>query len=101
MAIELVAEQTYGGDTPYVARIIGTNPKYGLAREFLPVARRSNKRGTSSTATAVVAEPGLYELGHTTLDGKAPRYVVAGRLNGELVIARAKIETALEIAAAL
>lgn len=62
MFTELTASQGYDAAKPWIARITGTDAKYGLAREFIP-ARLERRQ-----ATAKVTEPGLYETCST--DGR-------------------------------
>lgn len=51
---------------PYVARITGRDPKYGLRREFVAASRRALSRsGATGTIEYVLYEPGVYEVGGT------------------------------------
>ena len=54
-----------GGSKPWIARITGTDPKYGLRREFERGCvdySGSNKPGTRGIYTNwILAQPGIYE----------------------------------------
>jgi hypothetical protein len=62
--MELKGEQI-GGNKPWVAKIIGTDPKWGLKREFCQGIKDysgSNSVGTRGIKTVwLISEPGIYE----------------------------------------
>lgn len=61
MNIEL---EHIGGNKPWVAKITGTDPKFGLAREFVRGVldySRKNKPGTRGIFTCYDLQPGVYE----------------------------------------
>lgn len=54
-----------GGQKPWIARITGVDPKYGLAREFVRAQvdySRSNKPGTRGVYYSFDLSDGYYEL---------------------------------------
>lgn len=54
-----------GGSKPWVARITGTDPKYGLARTFVAGVAdysRSNRPGTRGVFFAFDLDDGIYEI---------------------------------------
>jgi hypothetical protein len=59
-----------GGNKPWVARIVGTDPKYGLAREFVDGAvdySRANRPRTRGVYYTYYLKNGYYEVkgGHS------------------------------------
>lgn len=60
----------------YIARISGTDPKFGLARDFLASKRDSSKSGRTWTNTATVTAPGLYEVSDTGKRGAVRSYYI-------------------------
>jgi hypothetical protein len=71
--ISLVLEKI-GGSKPWVARITGTDPKYGLAREFvngIADYSRSNKPGTRGVYFTFYLGDGIYEVNGGTSWGSA------------------------------
>ena len=62
--MKLTGEQI-GGNKPWVARITGLDPKYGLKREFVQGLRDysgSNSMGSRGIETTwLITEPGIYE----------------------------------------
>lgn len=60
--------------TTYVARITGRDPKYGLARAFVPAASRHRSKSGRTGSNTYLLEPGVYELSG---EGRR-RYVVVG-----------------------
>jgi hypothetical protein len=62
--MELIGEQI-GSGKPWVAKITGLDPKFGVAREFLHGVRdysRANSVGSRGIETGwVITEPGIYE----------------------------------------
>jgi len=62
MILEL---EKIGGQKPWVARITGTDPKYGLAREFVNGTAdysRKNKPGTRGIYYSFYLMDGIYEV---------------------------------------
>jgi len=54
-----------GGSRPWVAEITGTDPQYGLRREFLDYTvdySRKNSRGTRGIYQIYTLEDGVYEI---------------------------------------
>lgn len=96
MEVTLYAEKRYGGGTPWIARIIGTHPKWRINRHFLPVQRSMSRSGRTGYASIRVTTPGLYECAHAWADGTRREYylvidrgdrlaaepVPAGRIHG-------------------
>lgn len=61
---------------PYVARIVGTHPRYGLDREFLPLSWGYRSRsGQTGTRYATVTEPGVFEAQSPGRKGPERRYL--------------------------
>ena len=72
----IASSDKYGVTSQYIAKITGTDAKYGMSREFIGA-----KKG--QTTTAVIDEDGLYELGTVTKKGdKKPlfRLVLGGKV---------------------
>lgn len=94
--VTLYAGKRYGGGTPWIARIIGTHPKWRINRHFLPVQRSMSRSGRTGYASIQVTTPGLYECAHAWADGTRREYylvidrgdrlaaepVPAGRIHG-------------------
>ena len=54
-----------GGSKPWVARITGTDPKFGLARDFVNGVAdysRSNRPGTRGVYLSFDLDDGIYEV---------------------------------------
>lgn len=60
----------------YIARITGTDPKFGLAREFLGSKKDASRNGRTWSRAATVTTPGLYELSSTGKRGAERAYAV-------------------------
>lgn len=62
--MEVTGEQI-GGNKPWVAKITGLDPKWGLKREFVPGVKDysgANSVGSRGIERAwVITEPGIYE----------------------------------------
>lgn len=83
---------------PYVALVTGSDAKYGYKRAFVPSRTARGRNDKGGKVTAVVAEPGLYEM----CDGDAKKYVVVLPAPGESYLADISVrdETAAELVAA-
>lgn len=84
---------------PYVARIVGTDPKFGLAREFLAGYRDASNSGRTWWYRVDVTLPGLYEVQHSGRKGPKREYYVV-RVDGDnkLVCDEIDREQAMEMA---
>jgi hypothetical protein len=80
MAITFTATADYGQTGHYIARILGRAPRVQFRREFL--GRRSGKRNDISTA--LVDDPGLYEVVNATRKGKDRDYWILLEFEGQL-----------------
>lgn len=84
---------------PYVARIVGTDPTFGLAREFLAGYRDASNSGRTWWYRVDVTQPGLYEVQHSGRKGpKREYYVVRVGDDGKLVGEPIEREKAIEMA---
>lgn len=83
----------------YIARISGTDPKFGLARDFLASKRDGSKSGRTWTQRATVTMPGLYEVSSTGKQGAVRSYFVTLDVPDRgLVALAANQSTAFELA---
>ena len=97
-----VTGSTFESGKPYIARITGTDRKYGLAREFLAANR--TMRGSTIYREAITYTPGLYETVDITRKGPARTYrlvVPAPDGTDALLALHIRPDTAQEIAAKL
>ena len=94
MAIEFRANSDFGQTGQYIARITGRAKNVTFAREF--VGRKSGKR--NDVTTALVDEPGLYEVVNCTRKGKDRDYWIVLEHEGELKRIRSDEEDFLAIA---
>jgi len=71
-----VRHHAYLSGKPYVARLLGTHPRYGFDREFLPLrfAHRS-RSGATGTKVALITEPGIFECQDPGKRGPVRTYV--------------------------
>jgi hypothetical protein len=61
----IITGEQIGGNKPWVAKITGLDPKYGLAREFVRGIRDysgSNSVGSRGIETTFALEDGIYEI---------------------------------------
>ncbi len=61
----IITGEQIGSNKPWVARIAGTDPRWGLKREFLSGIRDysgSNSVGTRGIETTFELEDGIYEI---------------------------------------
>lgn len=66
-----------GNARPWVARIIGTDPKYGVAREFATGVRdysQANKPRTRGVYTTYTLDEGIWEINAPRSWGNVRRY---------------------------
>ena len=71
--------ETIGGSRPWVARITGTDQKYGLAREFVNGTKdysQANKPRTRGVYTIYTLADGIYEVNSPEAWGKTKRFFV-------------------------
>ena len=94
--IELIASSDFEtAGTQYIARLTGRAPRVTFVREF--VGSKSGKR--NDYTSALVDEPGLYELQNPTRKAhKARRWVLVLEHEGELVKLRSDEGDAMAIA---
>ena len=59
------------GSNAYVARIIGTHPKFGFEREFVDAERNLSRSGASGSSSFAYEGDGLYEYRHATESDRA------------------------------
>ena len=85
--VELSARRGFGGGKAWIARIEGTDEKFGLAREFVCVRTDQSKSGKTATVSARVGE-GLYECCSTNQQGKDSVFVVVTMDDGDAATAR-------------
>lgn len=94
MAIEFTAVSDYGQTGQYVARLTGRAPRVSFSREFL--GRKSGKR--NDITTALIDDPGLYEVVWCKRKGKERAYWLVVEHDGELRQLRSDEEDCLAIA---
>lgn len=94
MAIEFTAFSDFGQTGQYIARITGRQKKVNFAREF--IGRKSGKRG--DITTALVDEPGLYEVVWCKRRGKERAHWILLEVEGQLRQVRSDEEDFLTIA---
>lgn len=94
MAIEFRANSDFGQQGQYVARIMGRAPRVNFKREFL--GRKSGKR--NDVTTALVDDPGLYEVVNRTRKGRDIDHWIVVEREGELKRIRSDEEDFLAIA---
>lgn len=64
-----IALHAHLGFRPWVARVTGRDPKYGLAQSFVRANESSSSRsGRTGNKTWHIDEPGLYRIGGTKRD---------------------------------
>lgn len=51
----------YNGGKGWLARVTGTDPKFGLAREFVRAVERHSSRSGATGTSAYILGDGLYE----------------------------------------
>jgi hypothetical protein len=99
MSIEIsVRGSVFERGKDYVARIVGTHPKYGLEREFLAAAREASRSGRTWTRRAIVTEPGLYEASSTGRRGPKREYYLIEDHGGHLTVRGVSESYAYEVA---
>lgn len=74
MAVEVTLGFSVFEGKTYAARVTGRDPKYGLARSFVPAASRHRSRSGRTATNTYLLEPGIYELS----DEGRRRYVAVG-----------------------
>lgn len=92
--------ETIGSSRPWVARITGPDPRYGLAREFVRGATdysRANSVRSRGVRTFYALPDGLYEINSPETWKRTERYFALIR-QGEME--RVDAATALQAAAA-
>lgn len=98
------AEAFMGKDPsrPWVARIDGLDPRYGLARTFVHGTRdysRANSVGSRGVWECFALEPGLYEVFHRVSWHRARRYFIRVTEDGSYhEISREEVEACLRSA---
>lgn len=97
----LEASRGYGGGKAWVARIIGTDRKFGLNREFLAGKSESSRSGATGSFTSTISQPGLYQVRDTGQRKNQDRYYLITEFEGETAKLGCKESTAYEIAARL
>ena len=85
-----VSWSLYNGGKGWLARITGTDPKFGFAREFVHSSDLSSSRSGSTGRTSWLVDDGLYEL-----NGRGGRGYVAVEGGKERAITRAQLLAAL------
>jgi hypothetical protein len=102
MSVEIVVRgSVFESGKDYVARIVGTHPKYGLDREFLAAAKEASRSGRTWCRRAIVTEPGLYEASSTGRRGPEREYYLVEEHEGHLTVRRVSESQAYEIARTL
>lgn len=102
MGVTLSASRGYGAaNKPWVARILGTDRKFGLNREFVAGRTTNSKSGKTGSLDALVTTTGLYEACSVDGKGKESSFYAVLRVGEELESIRLKESTAHEIADAL
>lgn len=69
--------ETIGSSSPWIAKITGTDPKFGLKREFLSGIRdysNANSVRTRGVTTNYELLDGLYEINHPCSWKRTERY---------------------------
>lgn len=95
MSITLTASSDFEkAGKQYVARITGRKPIATFARDF--IGRRSGKR--NDFTSALVVEPGLFEISSPTRKGAGREWVLVIEHEGELVKLQSDEEDAMKIA---
>ncbi len=98
----LTCGQGYGGRKPWIARISGTDSKYGFDREFLSVRMSYSRSGKTGRGEAYITEPGLYQCRDTGQRGNEDRfYVILPDADGQLIEHTIDEDDALKLAALL
>jgi hypothetical protein len=97
----VVRGSVYERGKDYVARILGVDPKYGLAREFLPARKETSRSGRTWTRTVTVTAPGLYEASSTGRHGPEREYYLVEEAESGLAATRVSEKQAYELAARL
>lgn len=89
----------YYGEKPWVARITGTDAKYGLSREFYRGTRSRSKSGKTGTIT-ITLDPGLYNAGggKSAIRDLGQFFLICPGLTGSLARVEISAERAREIA---
>jgi len=79
MGKHTIAHSEYrGANKPWVARVTGTHPKYGLNQEFVDrarTARGANMKRNRDDHEWDITEPGVYRVGGTAHGGKGDRTI--------------------------
>ena len=95
MQIEL---EMIGSQKPWIARITGKDPKFGVAREFIQGTRdysRANKPRTRGVYTVWSLEDGIYEINAPRAWGKTDRFFVRIAGGQQALISAAELMDAL------
>lgn len=85
-----VSWSVYNGGKGWLARITGTDPKFGFAREFVHSNGGHSSRSGDTGSTSWMVEDGLYEV-----NGRGGRGYVAVEGGKERAITRAQLLAAL------
>lgn len=100
MHTTLQADRKYGGGKPYIARIVGTDPKFGLKREFVGARETTSGSGRTGVITASISQAGIYEVCDTNKKGKQSNFYLVREFNGEPVKLPIREETVHELLSA-